>query len=158
MNKKDREYMELALSLAQRNMEERKGGPFGAVIVKDGEIIASGSNTVLQETDPTCHAEIVAIRKACEVTGEYHLEGCTLYSSCEPCPMCLGAIYWSRIDRLVFAAGKEDAAIAEFADEEIYEEFKKSLADRKIPTEQVMQQEARRIFEEWKRLGLDIVY
>jgi tRNA(Arg) A34 adenosine deaminase TadA len=147
-----------ALRLARQNMEARKGGPFGAVIVKDGEIIAKGANTVLQQKDPTCHAEIVAIREACEKLGDYHLHDCTIYSSCEPCPMCLGAIYWSKVDKLYFAAGREDAAIADFADQEIYEEIEKPIPDRNLLTEQIMQDEARDIFREWRELGLDIVY
>jgi len=151
-------YMAEALRLAAGNMKKQNGGPFGAVIVKDGKIIARGSNEVLMHNDPTAHAEIVAIRKACEVLGSFQLDDCDIYSSCEPCPMCLGAIYWARPDKLYFAASRKDAATAGFDDEHIYHEIPKEIEDRKIPTIQIMQSEAKEIFDQWIELDLDIVY
>jgi tRNA(Arg) A34 adenosine deaminase TadA len=158
MDKKVAEYMEEALFLARDNMNSLKGGPFGAVIVRNGEVIARGTNKVITENDPTCHAEVVAIREACRVTGSYHLQGCTIYSSCEPCPMCLGAIYWAHLDKLYFAAGKKDAAKAGFADDLIYQEIQRHHIDRKIQAEQIMREEAIKIFDRWIELDTDIVY
>jgi tRNA(Arg) A34 adenosine deaminase TadA len=158
MKKEVSEFMKMALDLARDNMEDLNGGPFGAVIVKDGEIIAKGTNRVLSENDPTSHAEIVAIRDACKTTGSYHLHGCTIYSSCEPCPMCLAAIYWARIDKLYFAAGKKDAARAGFADDHIYQEINRHPIERTIPSEQIMKKQAIEVFNRWRKLNPDIIY
>lgn len=151
-------YLKAALDLASKNLEERNGGPFGCVIVKDGEIIATGYNEVIQQNDPTCHAEIVAIRKACQQLGTYQLTGCEVYSSCEPCPMCMGAIYWARAERLYYAASRQDAQEAGFDDKHIYEELSLPPGNRKIPARQRLRDEAVRIFERWKELDLDIKY
>jgi len=127
-----------ALRLARANMKKKNGGPFGAVVVKDGKIIAQGSNEVLSQNDPTAHSEIVAIREACKNLNTYQLNDCEIYSSCEPCPMCLGAIYWTRPKKLYFAASRFDAAKAGFDDEHIYHEIPLEFDKRKIPTEQIM--------------------
>ena len=127
----------------------RSGGPFGAVIVKDGEIIARGANKVTPTHDPTAHAEVVAIREACKALGSHSLEGCEIYCSCEPCPMCLGAIYWARIDKLWFAATRTDAKEAGFDDEMIYEELCKSHEHRHLPSMQMMRREALEAFRRW---------
>jgi len=150
--------MRTALALAKENLEARHGGPFGCVIVKDGAIIASGYNEVLTSNDPTSHAEIVAIRRACEKLGTYQLEGCEIYSSCEPCPMCLGAIYWSRPDRFYYAASRQDANTAGFDDAVIYREFNLPLSDRSIPGEQIMEEQGQAVFDRWVELDLKIKY
>lgn len=129
------------------------GGPFGAVLVRDGEIISTGQNRVTQNNDPTAHAEIVCIRAACEKLGSFHLEGCELYTSCEPCPMCLAALYWAHVDRIWFAAGREDAKAAGFDDDHIYREMTLSLDARSIPIERVALAEYASPFEAWERHG-----
>ena len=154
---KNEAFMREAIRISRENMEEG-GGPFGAVIVKEGRIIARAGNTVALENDPTAHAEVNAIRKATEYLGDFDLSGCELYSSCEPCPMCLGAIYWARIDRLWFAAGREDAAEAGFDDSFIYEELKKPVSQRSIPTHQELREEALQAFEHWKEKEDKIQY
>ncbi|HKK79173.1 MAG TPA: nucleoside deaminase, partial [Phaeodactylibacter sp.] len=121
----DRDFMEQAIRLAREGMEAGMGGPFGAVVVWKGQVIGQGQNRVLADGDPTAHAEMVAIRAACEHLGHFQLEGCTLYTSCEPCPMCLGAIYWARPDRLVYACDRRDASAVGFDDSFIYEELAK---------------------------------
>jgi tRNA(Arg) A34 adenosine deaminase TadA len=123
-------FLREAIQVSIKNVQENNGGPFGAVIVKAGKIIARGANKVTAKNDPTAHAEVEAIRQACEVLGTFDLSGCDIYASCEPCPMCLGAIYWSRVDHLYFAATKEDAAEIGFDDEFIYEEIGKSFQSR----------------------------
>jgi tRNA(Arg) A34 adenosine deaminase TadA len=152
------QFMKKAIQIAINNLERNGGGPFGAVVVKDGEIIGEGHNEVIQTNDPTSHAEIVAIRKACDKLGTYHLHGCTIYSSCEPCPMCLGAIYWARLDGLYFAANRENAAHAGFADKHIYDELTKDLKIRSIPTYQILDLEGKSVFERWAKMGLKIIY
>ncbi|MFA4864092.1 MAG: nucleoside deaminase [Bacteroidales bacterium] len=151
-------FMDEAIRLAETNMERGHGGPFGCVIVKDGEIIASGYNEVLNNNDPTAHAEIVAIRRACEKLNNYQLEGCEIYTSCEPCPMCLGAIYWSRPGKVYYAASREDADQAGFDDKHIYRELCLPLTDRIIPFQQIMQQKVKDIFLTWTRMNLNIKY
>jgi len=151
-------YMDEAIRLAKMNMENGHGGPFGCVIVKDGVIIASAYNEVLTNNDPTAHAEIVAIRRACSKLNTHQLEGCEIYTSCEPCPMCLGAIYWTRPARVYFAASREDAAEAGFDDNHIYEELSLPLPSRIIPFHQIMRQNVRDIFAVWTRMNLDIKY
>ena len=126
------EFMREAIRLSVENVERGKGGPFGAVIVKDGKIIARGVNEVTSSNDPTAHAEVVAIRKACTALGTFQLQGCELYASCEPCPMCLAAIYWARPDKIYYANTKEDAAGIEFDDKFIYEEMSKPIGERSI--------------------------
>jgi guanine deaminase len=151
-------FMREALRLAKENLDARKGGPFGCVIVKDGEIIAAGYNEVLSNNDPTCHAEIVAIRKACAKLGDHQLVGCEVYSSCEPCPMCLGALYWARPDRFYFSASRHDAAKAGFDDAHIYDEIILDPSGREIPGEQLLHEEGAAIFHRWKELDLKINY
>ena len=141
--------MERAIALALENVATAQGGPFGAVVVRDGEVIGEGANCVTTTLDPTAHAEMVAIRAACARLQSFELTGCEIYSSCEPCPMCLGAIYWARPDRLYFASTREDAAQAGFDDDFIYRELALPLNDRKIPTVPLMRDEARRIFAAW---------
>lgn len=125
------------------------GGPFGAVIVRDGEIIARGENRVTVCNDPTAHAEVSAIREAAARLGTYDLSGCELYSSCEPCPMCLGAIYWARLDKLYYAGTRADAANVGFDDAHIYEELPLEPSQRELPTETLLREEAQRVFEAW---------
>lgn len=151
-------FMNEAIRLAETNMENGHGGPFGCVIVKDGEIIASAYNEVLNTNDPTAHAEIVAIRRACNILNTYQLEGCEIYTSCEPCPMCLGAIYWSRPAKVYYAASREDAAEAGFDDNHIYTELSLPLTNRVIPFQQIMQQKVRDVFSTWTRMNLNIKY
>ena len=154
---KHEDFMREAIRISQESME-KGGGPFGAVIVKDGQIIARSGNTVALENDPTAHAEVNAIRQATEYMDDFDLSGCELYSSCEPCPMCLGAIYWARIDRLWFAATREDAAEAGFDDSFIYRDIKKSIKERTIPTFQELREEGRETFLLWKEKEDKIQY
>jgi guanine deaminase len=147
MNKED--FMREAVKLSLRNVDEG-GGPFGAVIVKDGEIIARGVNLVTTSNDPTAHAEINAIREAAQNLGTFDLKGCQIYSSCEPCPMCLGAIYWARLDKIYFANTKSDAKNIDFDDSFIYEELEQPIEKRKIPTKQMLREEAIAAFEKWR--------
>jgi len=158
MQKLKEKFMSSALQLATDNMDTMNGGPFGAVIVKNGKIIATGVNSVLDHNDPTAHAEIIAIRKACEILGDYQLTGCEIYSSCEPCPMCLGAIYWSRPDKVYYGATRSDAAHSGFDDEHIYKEMAKDTGSRKIAMEQLLHEEAKIIFDQWKELDNGIQY
>ena len=152
------EFMWEAIRLSQQNIRDGKGGPFACVIVKDGKIIARGTNLVTSTNDPTAHAEIVAIREACKAIGSFQLTGCEIYTSCEPCPMCLGAIYWARPDRIYFANSREDAAKAGFDDLFIYDELPKKFSERSIPTQQVMREEALAAFREWEQKQDKIQY
>ncbi len=149
INEEDKAFVRMAIEAANDGMDANEGGPFGAVIVKNGQIVAKGNNQVTSTNDPTAHAEVVAIRRACEKLGTFQLDGCTLYSSCEPCPMCLGAIYWARPSKLVFACSKKDAAAIHFDDDFIYEELGKALTDRSIPTFQLLREEGLQVFEKW---------
>jgi guanine deaminase len=144
------EYMREAIRLSIENVKSGKGGPFGCVIVKDGKIIARGTNQVTSLNDPTAHAEVVAIREACNSLNSFQLNGCEIYTSCEPCPMCLGAIYWARPEKIFFANGREDAAKIGFDDHFLYEELPKSIQERTIPTEQMLREEALAAFREWE--------
>lgn len=150
MNNSDERWLREAIALARSGMERNDGGPFGCVIVKNDEVIGRGNNRVTSTNDPTAHAEVVAIREACRKLGSFQLDGCTLYTSCEPCPMCLGAIYWARPDRVVFAATREDAADAGFDDQLIYDELPLPPEQRRIPTEaRVLRDEAQAVFKAW---------
>jgi len=142
-------FMQEAIHLSVANVENAGGGPFGAVVVKNGEIIARGANQVTSTNDPTAHAEVVAIREACRVLNTFQLTGCDIYTSCEPCPMCLGAIYWARPDRLFYANTKEDAAAAGFDDQFIYEEIARPPEERRLFTRQMMRTEALAAFGKW---------
>lgn len=142
-------FMRRAIMLSIENIE-KGGGPFGAVIVKDNRIIAEAANTVTLENDPTGHAEVNAIRKAAKTLSNYDLSGCTIYSSCEPCPMCLGAIYWAHLDSLFYGNTKEDAAAINFDDQFIYNELDLSKQDRKLKSSQLLSLEAIQAFEKWQ--------
>lgn len=146
----DELYIRLAIEFSQKGMDSGSGGPFGCVIVKDGEVIGSGYNQVTSTNDPTAHAEIVAIRKACKAIDSFQLEGCVIYTSCEPCPMCLGAIYWARPERLVYACSRQDAASIGFDDDFIYQEISLQSSERKIKTEQLLQEEGVKVMDLWK--------
>jgi guanine deaminase len=141
-------FLQQAIEMAVDNVR-RGGGPFGALVVKDGVVIATGANQVTRANDPTAHAEIVAIREACRVLGHFQLSGCDVYSSCEPCPMCLGALYWARPEHIFFAATKDDAAAAGFDDSLIYREIQVPYPERSIPILHVADEHAKRPFEEW---------
>jgi tRNA(Arg) A34 adenosine deaminase TadA len=142
-------FLERAIELSRQGMKEGKGGPFGCVVVKEDEVIAEGCNLVLSSNDPTAHAEVVAIRRACEKLGTYQLTNCEIYSSCEPCPMCLGAIYWARPQKVIYANTREEAAAIEFDDEFIYTEINSPLTGRKIPFIHHPHPGAKQVFKEW---------
>ncbi len=142
-------FMKEAIRLSINNVEEGKGGPFGAVVVKDGKIIARGVNLVTSTNDPTAHAEVVAIREACKVLNTFQLDDCEIYTSCEPCPMCLGAIYWARPAKLYYANSKEDATVINFDDQFIYEEMARPIQERKLFTKQMLREEALEAFKKW---------
>lgn len=145
----DKKFMRRAIELARSGAEENLGGPFGCVVVKDGQIIGEGCNQVTSTNDPTAHAEVTAIRAACENLGTFQLDGCTIYTSCEPCPMCLGAIYWARPERMFFACTREDAAYVGFDDAFIYDELGKAPGERHVPTVNFLREEALEAFREW---------
>jgi len=149
MNEQEK-FMREAIRLSIENVESGSGGPFGAVVVKNGEIIASGTNEVTSSNDPTAHAEVVAIRKACEKLGTFQLESCEIYCSCEPCPMCLGAIYWARPSKIYYANTKADAAEIDFDDDFIYKEIEQPVDNRKLPTTQLLRDEALKAFSLWQ--------
>ena len=152
------EFMWEAIRLSIQNIRDGNGGPFACVIVKDGKIVARGTNSVTSTNDPTAHAEVVAIRNACKELNTFQLTGCEIYTSCEPCPMCLGAIYWARPDRIYYANGRTDAAKIGFDDEFLYEELPKKISDRTIPTVQLMREEALAAFREWDQKQDKIKY
>lgn len=158
MTIKDKEFLQMAIDLAVENVNSGKGGPFGAVITKNGELLATGTNSVTTSNDPTMHAEVAAIRNACGKLNSFQLDGCTIYSSCEPCPMCLGAIYWARPERLVFAASKDDAAEVGFDDSFIYKEIVLDYNQRSIATEQQMNEEGKQPFIVWKNFENKVDY
>jgi tRNA(Arg) A34 adenosine deaminase TadA len=158
MNQDKKEFMAEAIRLAKENLKTGKGGPFGAVVVRDGKIVGKGGNSVTSTNDPTAHAEINAIRDACKNLNTFQLDDCEIYTSCEPCPMCLGAIYWARPKKIYYACNKQDAANAGFDDSFIYDEINIPLNDRKIPANQMMQQEAQEVFKEWIILESKIEY
>lgn len=145
----DKEFMRRAIALASESVR-RGGGPFGAVIVKDGEVVAEGSNSVTILNDPTAHAEVTAIREACRRLRTFHLEGCTVYTSCEPCPMCLGAIYWAGIKQIFYGNTRKDAADIGFADDFIYEELERPLEARRLPIRPLLRDEAQESFRLWE--------
>lgn len=144
------EFMQEAGQIALENVLSGKGGPFGAVIVKDGKIIARGMNLVTVTPDPTAHAEVTAIREAAKALGTFDLSGCEIYTSCEPCPMCLGAIYWARLEKVYYAATQADAAAIDFDDEFIYQEFARPIEDRRLPMIQEAREEGLKAFKAWK--------
>ena len=142
--------MQEAIDLSRQNVKDGKGGPFAAVVSRDGAVIASGTNSVTSSNDPTAHAEIIAIREACWVLNSFQLAGCEIYTTCEPCPMCLGAIYWARPDRVYFANTRDDAARIGFDDLFIYEELGRPPDSRRIPMIQMMRPDALTVFREWE--------
>ncbi len=151
-------FMRAAIRLARQHMRHNEGGPFGAAIVRNDTIIGSGWNRVTSANDPTAHAEISAIRDACLKFKTFHLEGCTIYINCEPCPMCLAAIYWARLDKIAYAATRKDAAHIQFDDDLIYREISLPASRRKIPTKQLLRPEALKVFVEWDSKPKKISY
>lgn len=143
-------FMRIAIELSEQNVNESTGGPFGAVIVKDGVIVASSANKVVQQNDPTAHAEVSAIRLACQQLGTHNLEGCVIYTSCEPCPMCLGAIYWAHISTIYYGNTKADAANIGFDDHFIYLELERPMHQRKLQIVQLLRNEALSAFKLWE--------
>lgn len=143
------DFMRMAVDMSRKGMQANEGGPFGAIVVKDGKIVGRGNNKVTSSCDPTAHAEVVAIREACAQLETYQLQGCILYTSCEPCPMCLGAIYWARPDRVFYANTKDDAAAINFDDAFIYRELELPMQSRSIPFDQLGRVHAIAVFEEW---------
>ena len=146
-------YLELAIETGREGMRARRGGPFGAVVVaRGGAVVGEGCNNVTSDNDPTAHAEITAIRAACTALGTFLLDGCTLYTSCEPCPMCLAAAYWAHIEAIVFGASRADAAAAGFDDAFIYEEIGRPTESRRIPMKQLTGESAAALFDEWRAM------
>lgn len=156
MNKND--FMREAIKCSLEGMNSNAGGPFGAVIVKDGEIIAKGWNKVTSTNDPTAHAEVTVIREACKKLGTFDLTGCEIYTSCEPCPMCLSACYWAGLKKIYYGNTRKDAADINFDDDFIYKEIPLPMEDRTIPMEQVNREEAIKAFEEWLKKQDKIEY
>jgi tRNA(Arg) A34 adenosine deaminase TadA len=155
---KPEEFMRRAIALAVRNARAGRGGPFGAVVVKAGRVIAEGTNRVTSANDPTAHAEVVAIRAACRRLGHFQLDGCEIYCSCEPCPMCLGAIYWARPARLYFAATRRDAARSGFDDSRIYRQFRLPIHRRTLTMRALLRREALAAFEAWRQCERRVEY
>jgi guanine deaminase len=151
VNRMRKQFIETAVQLALENVRSGQGGPFAALVVKSGKIVATRTNRVVLANDPTSHAEINSIREACRILGSFQLCGCEIYASCEPCPMCLGAIYWARADRVFFAASAVDAAAAGFDDLRICEEFKLPMRDRKVPLEAIRCEATLEPFQAWQR-------
>lgn len=149
ITEQDKSFMQQAIDLSIENVANG-GGPFGAVIVRDGEVIATGVNRVTANNDPTAHAEVSAIRAACQRIGDFRLTGCTIYTSCEPCPMCLAAIYWAGIGRIFYGNTKVDAETIHFGDKFIYEEIERKPEERSIPTRMLMREQALRAFRAWE--------
>jgi guanine deaminase len=151
-------FMQMAVDLSSEGMNSGKGGPFGCVIVKNGEVVGKGSNSVSSTNDPTAHAEVMAIRDACKNLGTFQLTGCEVYTSCEPCPMCLGAIYWARPDIVYYSNDKVDAAEIGFDDQFIYEEIEKNPEERKIKFQKLKLSSAKSVFIKWKDKENKILY
>lgn len=150
--------MKRAIELSRQHMQAGAGGPFGAVIVQNGKIVGEGWNSVTSSNDPTAHAEVTAIRNACANLNTFELKDAELYTSCEPCPMCLAATYWARIQKIYYANTRKDAAAIEFDDDFIYQEIPKEIADRSVPMVQFLQSEAIEVFKEWKNKADKIKY
>ncbi|MCZ8150429.1 MAG: nucleoside deaminase [Roseomonas sp.] len=149
MSSTDEAFMRHAIALSRRGMEGGAGGPFGAVVVKDGQVVAEGWNQVTSTNDPTAHAEVVAIRRACTALGRFDLRGAVLYTSCEPCPMCLAAAYWARVDAVVFGNTREEAAAIGFDDQWLYDEVPKPIEARSLPMRRLLGAEALEAFAAW---------
>ena len=150
MIEKHQYFINRAIALAEQGMDSNSGGPFGAVVVKDNEIIAEGHNMVTSTNDPTAHAEVVAIREACKILNTFQLDDCVIYTSCEPCPMCLGAIYWARPKMVYYACNKVDAAKIGFDDQFIYDELDKGIDQRQIKFVEIGREEALKVFDKWQ--------
>lgn len=157
-NKQHQKFMRMAIKLSEQNVTKGLGGPFGAVIVKDGKVIAKSANKVTLHNDPTAHAEVSAIRLACKKLKTFDLSRCVVYTSCEPCPMCLGAIYWSRIEAIYYGNTKKDAAAINFDDHFIYQELDKPMNKRQLPIKQFMREEAQKAFKLWEESTLKTDY
>jgi tRNA(Arg) A34 adenosine deaminase TadA len=157
-NNKHKVFMKEAIEIGLQGMKAGLGGPFGAIVVRGDEVIGKSSNQVTSTNDPTAHAEVMAIRHACRTIGDFQLTDCVLYTSCEPCPMCLGAIYWARLKKVYYAAQQQDAEKADFDDSFIYQEMNKAPLKRNIPMEQIMRSEGQFLFEEWKQLEIKTLY
>jgi tRNA(Arg) A34 adenosine deaminase TadA len=157
-NSQDPDFIQCAIAVAAEHMRAKDGGPFGALVVRENQIIATGWNQVTSTNDPTAHAEVMAIRSAAARLRSFVLQGCVLYTSCEPCPMCLGAAYWARVDRIVFAATRTDAAGAGFDDEELYRELALPYASRRLPMQQILRDKAVEILDEWRRMPGRMMY
>jgi tRNA(Arg) A34 adenosine deaminase TadA len=149
MKKDQNHFMKKAIALSKKGMESNAGGPFGAIVVCNGKIISKGFNKVTSTNDPTAHAEVTAIRKACKKLGKFQLDDCIIYTSCEPCPMCLGAIYWARPKMVYYACDRKDAAKIKFDDQFIYDEIGKNIDKRKIKFKQILREEANTVFKKW---------
>jgi len=147
----DKKYIKRAIELSQKGMDKNAGGPFGALVVKNGEVIAEGYNQVTSSNDPTAHAEVVAIREACKKLDSFQLEDCVIYTSCEPCPMCLGAIYWARAKAVYYACTKQDAAEVGFDDQFIYDEIETRIEDRNIKFINLNREEGKQVFKNWEK-------
>ncbi len=151
-------HMHRAIALSREAIRQGLGGPFGAVIVRNDRIVAEGFNRVTSSSDPTAHAEIVAIRAACQVLGHHQLADCAIYTSCEPCPMCLGAIYWAHLQRIYFANSRADAAAAGFDDDFLYREISRPLTERHIPVQRLLAAEARTVMDTWTSMKNKLPY
>lgn len=158
IGERERKFMQYAVSLSRRGMKQGDGGPFGSIVVRGEEIVGEGWNQVLCENDPTAHAEVMAIRNACKKLGTFQLTDCEIYTSCEPCPMCLGAIYWARPSKVYYANTKEDAAAINFDDSFIYREMTVPHDEKKIPLIELRDLDALKVFQEWKAMNNKTLY
>ncbi|MBB2149401.1 nucleoside deaminase [Pedobacter gandavensis] len=156
--KQHEKFMRIAIALSEKNVTAELGGPFGAVVVKDGKVVAKSGNKVTSTNDPTAHAEVSAIRIACKKLKTFDLSGCVIYTSCEPCPMCLSAVYWSRINTIYYGNTKVDAANIGFDDQFIYEELEKPMAERSLPIQQMLRDEALQAFKLWEQSPMRVDY
>jgi len=154
--KEHEKFMQIAIQLSEQNVLQSLGTPFGAVVVKDGKLVAKSANKVSATNDPTAHAEVAAIRLACKKLKTFDLSGCVIYTSCEPCPMCLGAIYWAKVEMIYYANTKADAAAADFDDQFIYNELDKAMNERKLPIKQLLRDEAQQAFKLWQKSAMKI--
>jgi tRNA(Arg) A34 adenosine deaminase TadA len=154
----DQRWLRAAIDLARKHMQSGRCGPFGAIVAKGNRIVGVGWNQVVAAGDPTAHAEIVALRAAARALKSFRLNGCVLYSSCEPCPMCLGAAYWARVERVVFGADRYDAQAAGFDDAELFKEYRRGSSQKRLRVRQLLQTEARTVFEEWRKMAGRVMY
>jgi len=148
---REKKFLKKAIELSRQGMKGGQGGPFGCIVVKDNQVVGEGNNQVTSSNDPTAHAEVVAIRNACAKLGTFQLTGCEIYTSCEPCPMCLGAIYWARPDRVIYANTRQEAAAIEFDDDFIYKEINLDFSQRAIPFIHIPDEDAKKVFSDWQQ-------